>query len=179
MKIHLIFQLEQTIFLSCREAVIPVISTILLGSFAFYLCVYMRSHTYETDYLLCYKPNIGLHQCFLSHLLLPHSGFVYCCTKKIISPLPKKTRYQNHIFTHNCNFKMSALATGKLCTLWVAHDHPKLLMPLNYAERLALDTSHFHASLCILVRIAHFTIYEIVSTAVHIVSVNLSSVIQF
>lgn len=112
---------------------------------------------------------------FSSHIL----GLFTAVLKKIISPLPKQTRYQNNIFTHNCNFKMSALATGKLCNLWVAHDHPKLLMSLNYEERLALDTSHFHASLCILVRIAHFTICEIVSTAVHIVSVNLSSVIQF
>lgn len=118
MEIYLIFQMEQTLlFLSCREAVIPVISIILLGSFAFYLCIYMHSHTYETDYLLCYKTNFGLHQYFLSHLLIPHSGFVYCCTKKIIAALPKQTRYQNRIFTHNCNIKMSALATVKLYTL--------------------------------------------------------------
>lgn len=52
-------------------------------------------------------------------------------------------------------------------------------MPLNYAERLAVALFHFHASLCILVRIIHLTTCEIGLTAVHRQPVNPSLVTQF
>lgn len=51
-------------------------------------------------------------------------------------------------------------------------------MPLNNEERLAVAVFHFHASLCILIGIIHFTTCEMGLIAVHRQPVNLSLVIQ-
>jgi len=98
--------------------------------------------------------------------------------KTRILPFPTKHGIKIGVFTHKRNFKMSALATVKLCNLCVAHDQSKLLKLVNYVVGLACLYPTSMPAFAF-VRIARFTICEIVLTAVHILPVNPSSVIQF